>query len=248
MIRFACPGCSATFTVEDEKAGKTGKCPKCQSQFVIPAAEAGPPPLPAAAPPPPDGNLQADPAVAVEIDPCPKCRTRLSVKAVDLGTDVECPYCQTVFKAAKGGGKPPAPPSAPSRKSALGTADERKSRSRRVDDDDDDDRPRNRRRRDEDDDDDYEEKRPSRRRRRRQREESKKVMAGVLAIVFGVFFGIPVHKFVLGYTGTGILQLVLNWVTCGTFGIVQIVEGIIYLTKTDEEFIETYQVGQKEWF
>ncbi|MEY4085705.1 MAG: hypothetical protein RL074_1492, partial [Bacteroidota bacterium] len=31
----------------------------------------------------------------------------------------------------------------------------------------------------------------------------------------------------------------------GLFGLI---EGIIYLTKSDEEFYQTYQVGQKHWF
>jgi hypothetical protein len=37
-------------------------------------------------------------------------------------------------------------------------------------------------------------------------------------------------------------------VTCGLAGIIPFIEGIIYLTKSDEEFYNTYQVGQKEWF
>ena len=31
-------------------------------------------------------------------------------------------------------------------------------------------------------------------------------------------------------------------------GVIALVEGIIYLTKPDEEFIETYQIGRKPWF
>lgn len=77
------------------------------------------------------------------------------------------------------------------------------------------------------------------------RQENKKVLAGVLAIVLG---GLGVHKFILGYTQEGIIQLVLGVVTCGVGGIIGLVEGIIYLTKTDEEFYQTYQVGKKGWF
>jgi TM2 domain-containing membrane protein YozV len=77
-------------------------------------------------------------------------------------------------------------------------------------------------------------------------QESKKVVAGILAILLG---GLGVHKFFLGYTTAGIIQLVIGIVTCGSIsGIIGIVEGIIYLTKSDEEFIQTYQVGKKEWF
>jgi len=76
-------------------------------------------------------------------------------------------------------------------------------------------------------------------------EESKRVLAGVLAIVFG---GLAIHKFVLGYTKTGIIQIILTFVTCGLFGLISFIEGIIYLTKSDEEFIYTYQTNKKEWF
>lgn len=77
------------------------------------------------------------------------------------------------------------------------------------------------------------------------REENKKVVAGVLGIVVG---GFGVHKFILGYTQEGIIQLVITLVTCGIGSLIGFVEGIIYLTKTDEEFYQTYQVGKKGWF
>ncbi|WP_269233901.1 TM2 domain-containing protein [Flavobacterium flavigenum] len=77
------------------------------------------------------------------------------------------------------------------------------------------------------------------------REENKKVLAGVLGIVLG---GFGVHKFVLGYTQEGIIQLVVTLVTCGMGSLIGFVEGIIYLTKTDEDFYQTYQVGKKGWF
>ena len=76
------------------------------------------------------------------------------------------------------------------------------------------------------------------------REENKKVLAGVLGILFG-YLGI--HKFILGYTKEGIIQILLN-LLCGLGGLIGIIEGIIYLTKTDEEFYQTYQVGRKTWF
>ncbi|NNC62181.1 MAG: hypothetical protein HKO11_07575, partial [Eudoraea sp.] len=31
-------------------------------------------------------------------------------------------------------------------------------------------------------------------------------------------------------------------------GLIGLIEGIIYLTKSDEEFYNTYQVGKKPWF
>jgi len=76
--------------------------------------------------------------------------------------------------------------------------------------------------------------------------ENKKVVAGVLAILLGY---LGVHKFILGYTTEGIIQIVLSLVTCGIAGsLIGIIEGIIYLTKTDEEFYETYQANKRGWF
>ncbi|PKP27059.1 MAG: hypothetical protein CVU03_00500 [Bacteroidetes bacterium HGW-Bacteroidetes-2] len=86
-----------------------------------------------------------------------------------------------------------------------------------------------------------------------QNRENKKLIAGILAIVLG---GFGIHKFILGYNKEGIILLcvtiVLGIVTCGIAAslawIIGVVEGIIYLTKSDEEFYQTYQVGRKPWF
>ncbi|WP_310993499.1 TM2 domain-containing protein [Aequorivita marina] len=76
-------------------------------------------------------------------------------------------------------------------------------------------------------------------------QENKKILAGILAIVIG---SLGIHKFILGYTQEGIIQIVITFVTCGIGGIIPLIEGIIYLTKSDEEFYQTYQVGKKGWF
>jgi TM2 domain-containing membrane protein YozV len=73
----------------------------------------------------------------------------------------------------------------------------------------------------------------------------KKIAAGICAIVLG---WAGVHKFILGYTTEGIIQLVIGLLTCGLSNIIGIVEGIIYLTKSDEEFVRTYIQGRKGWF
>jgi TM2 domain-containing membrane protein YozV len=75
-------------------------------------------------------------------------------------------------------------------------------------------------------------------------EENKKVVAGILAILLGA---LGIHKFYLGYSKEGIIQLILG-LLCGVGGIIGIIEGILYLTKSDEEFYQTYQVGKKGWF
>jgi TM2 domain-containing membrane protein YozV len=73
----------------------------------------------------------------------------------------------------------------------------------------------------------------------------KKITAGICAILVG---WLGVHKFILGYTTEGVIQLVLGVLTCGMTNIVSIVEGIIYLTKSDEEFVRTYIQNKKGWF
>lgn len=75
--------------------------------------------------------------------------------------------------------------------------------------------------------------------------QSKKTLAGVLGIFLG---GFGIHKFVLGYTTEGILMIVITIFTCGIGSILGLVEGIIYLTKSDEEFYQTYQVNKRGWF
>jgi hypothetical protein len=40
MIRFFCQTCRAKVQAPDDNAGRTGRCPKCQSTFVVPAASA----------------------------------------------------------------------------------------------------------------------------------------------------------------------------------------------------------------
>jgi TM2 domain-containing membrane protein YozV len=74
----------------------------------------------------------------------------------------------------------------------------------------------------------------------------KKMAAGLLAIFLGA---LGLHKFYLGYTTAGIIMLVVSLFSCGTImGVIGIIEGVIYLTRTDEQFVATYVVGKKEWF
>ncbi|KQC30302.1 NINE protein [Flagellimonas eckloniae] len=87
--------------------------------------------------------------------------------------------------------------------------------------------------------------------------DNKKVLAGVLAILLG---SLGVHKFILGYNKEGFILLgfsivayILVCLVIGAFlvwipGLIGLIEGIIYLTKSDEEFYNTYQVGKKPWF
>lgn len=73
----------------------------------------------------------------------------------------------------------------------------------------------------------------------------KKLIAGLLGILLG---GFGVHKFYLGYTKAGIIQIIVTFLTCGIRSVIGLIEGILYLVKTDEEFEETYVRNTKEWF
>ncbi len=78
---------------------------------------------------------------------------------------------------------------------------------------------------------------------------SKKLPAGICAILLGAF---GIHKFLLGYSTEGIIMLLITVLTCGigamATSVIGIVEGIIYLTKSDEEFVRTYVQNKKGWF
>lgn len=47
-------------------------------------------------------------------------------------------------------------------------------------------------------------------------------------------------------------MLCITVLTCGyggiVVGLIGLIEGIIYLTKSDEEFVRTYVQSKKEWF
>lgn len=78
-----------------------------------------------------------------------------------------------------------------------------------------------------------------------------KIAAGLLAIFLG---GLGIHKFYLGYSKEGIIMLVCSLVGAlliiGPFiiGIIALIEGIIYLTKSDADFDRIYVKGSKGWF
>lgn len=87
----------------------------------------------------------------------------------------------------------------------------------------------------------------------------KKLAAGLCGILLG---GLGIHKFILGYNQEGIIlisvymvSIIISMITCGLGlplifipSVVGIIEGIIYLTKSDEEFVQTYIRNKKPWF
>lgn len=82
--------------------------------------------------------------------------------------------------------------------------------------------------------------------------DSKKIAAALFAFFLG---GLGAHKFYLGYNKQGVIMLVtfvLGFILLGIpsmiIGIIAFIEFILYLVKSDEEFEQTYIVGNKPWF
>ena len=81
----------------------------------------------------------------------------------------------------------------------------------------------------------------------------KKTAAGICGILLG---GLGIHKFILGFTTPAVIMLLVSIiggiVTCGVaslvMGIIGIIEGIMYLTKSDDDFYQQYGVEKKGWF
>ena len=81
----------------------------------------------------------------------------------------------------------------------------------------------------------------------------KKIACGICGILIG---SLGIHKFILGYTTEGLIMLLVTliggFVTCGisaaVMGIIGLIEGIMYLTKSDDEFYQIYLESKKGWF
>ena len=79
-----------------------------------------------------------------------------------------------------------------------------------------------------------------------------KKKAGWSAILLG---GLGVHKFILGYKRAGTIMLIASLVGWVLFALpsiivmlIGIIEGIIYLRKSDADFAATYVQRRREWF
>lgn len=87
--------------------------------------------------------------------------------------------------------------------------------------------------------------------------EKSRLAAGLLAILLGSF---GAHKFYLGYTVPAVLMLsvtvvsvCLMFLLIGFFFfwipfVIGVIEGILYLTKTDADFERIYVINKREWF
>lgn len=74
-----------------------------------------------------------------------------------------------------------------------------------------------------------------------------RIVVGVMAILFGA---LGVHKFILGRTGQGVAMLLASctFVLMFPMALLGLVEGIIYLTRTDADFHRIYVQGRRGWF
>ncbi len=78
-----------------------------------------------------------------------------------------------------------------------------------------------------------------------------RMVAGMLGILLG---WLGIHKFYLGYTKQGLIMLLItifgSLIKIGPFvmGLIGLIEGIIYLVKSDEDFYATYVQSRKKWF
>ena len=74
---------------------------------------------------------------------------------------------------------------------------------------------------------------------------SKKTLCGIMGILLGAF---GVHRFLLDDATGGVIRIIITIFTCGLGAIIGLIEGIIYLTKSDAEFYQVYMVDKKAWF
>lgn len=68
-----------------------------------------------------------------------------------------------------------------------------------------------------------------------------KTTAGILAILLG---GLGIQYFYLGKVGGGLVTILLSFVTCGLWSILTLVQGIMMLTMSNEEFQRKFVQSQ----
>ena len=76
---------------------------------------------------------------------------------------------------------------------------------------------------------------------------NKRIIAGIFAILLGMF---GIHKFYLGFVGTGLIMFLMNLtvILIPVTVTIGLIEGVIYLSKSDREFFRDYIVHKRAWF
>lgn len=67
--------------------------------------------------------------------------------------------------------------------------------------------------------------------------DSKRILCGIMAILLG---GLGVQYFILGKVSGGFITILLTLVTCGAWEIITLIQGILMLCMSDEEFNRKY--------
>ncbi|WP_176013873.1 TM2 domain-containing protein [Victivallis sp. Marseille-Q1083] len=83
--------------------------------------------------------------------------------------------------------------------------------------------------------------------------QTNRFIVGLAAILLGAF---GIHKFILGYPKAGLIMLVVTiaggalsfGLASTAMGIIGIIEGILYITCSQEDFRQRYIVNRRAWF
>lgn len=67
--------------------------------------------------------------------------------------------------------------------------------------------------------------------------DSQRLTFGLLALLIGT---LGIQYFIIGKTTAGILTILLSLITCGFWGILTFIQGIVVLTMSDETFLQKY--------
>lgn len=67
--------------------------------------------------------------------------------------------------------------------------------------------------------------------------ESKRIVCGILALLIGT---LGIQYFIIGKTSAGLLTILLSIVTCGLWGVIMFIQGILMLTMSDADFDRKY--------
>jgi TM2 domain-containing membrane protein YozV len=90
---------------------------------------------------------------------------------------------------------------------------------------------------------------PNQRKQPKYNASSDKIIVSILGICLGAF---GVHKLLLGYRKEGLIMLGISLLTfgygIGFMSIVGIIEGLIYLSKSNQDFARIYVAGTRGWF
>jgi TM2 domain-containing membrane protein YozV len=71
-----------------------------------------------------------------------------------------------------------------------------------------------------------------------------RMIVGIVAIVIG---SLGIHKFMMGKTNAGIIQIVAS-LCFGIGSLIALIEGIIYLLDNDDRWYNERVIGPKAWF